>query len=141
MNPQPALNMSVIQNTPIVMASANIAVTGMTAEWEMAQRAHPDLTVESYVRSYFAKTPILAKVAYCESKFKQWNSDGSVHRGVLTPADVGVMQVNEYYHNDRAEKLGYDLETLDGNLGYAKYLYSRQGTAPWSASEKCWGAS
>ncbi len=138
---QPALNTSVIQNTPIVLAAANVAITDNvnSPSWDLARRADPDLTVESYVRSYFAKTPVLARVAYCESKFKQFNDDGSILRGKLTPADVGVMQVNEYYHADKAEKMGYDLHTVDGNLAYAKYLYSRQGTAPWSASESCWG--
>jgi hypothetical protein len=59
-------------------------------------------------------------------------------RGRQVPTDVGVMQINEYYHGKAAQKLGIDLHTLDGNLEYAKYLYDTQGTNPWSASAPCW---
>jgi hypothetical protein len=49
------------------------------------------------------------------------------------------MQVNEYYHGKRAVELGFDLNTVDGNLAYGKYLYDKEGTQPWSASKECWG--
>jgi hypothetical protein len=95
-------------------------------------------TVETYVRSYFKSMPILAEVARCESQFRQFNKDGEVLRGREVRQDVGVMQVNEFFHKDTAEKLGYDIYTLDGNLGYAKWLYQHQGTQPWQASAPCW---
>ncbi len=96
------------------------------------------LSVESYVRNYFAETPIMAKVAGCESRFRQFYSDGSIFRGEIVREDIGVMQINETYHKATAEKLGYDIYTLDGNLAYAKYLYDKEGTGPWSASKACW---
>jgi hypothetical protein len=36
-------------------------------------------------------------------------------------------------HTEVARQLGHDLETIDGNLAYARYLYSQSGTAPWRA--------
>ena len=51
---------------------------------------------------------------------------------------MGVMQINERYHLLTAEKLGYNIHTLEGNVGYAKYLYEKFGSDPWSASSKCW---
>ena len=90
------------------------------------------------VRSYFEDTPILAEIARCESRFTQFNANGSIHQGVVNPSDIGVMQINRHYHLDEAKKLGIDLFTLEGNLAYGKHLYEEEGTAPWGASSKCW---
>lgn len=49
------------------------------------------------------------------------------------------MQINEYYHKDTAKRLGYNIYSLKGNMAYAKWLYKREGTAPWASSSKCWG--
>ena len=95
-------------------------------------------TTEEYVRSYFIDIPIMADIAYCESRFRHVGSDGSLYRGKINHSDVGVMQVNEYYHSVAASKLGYDLYTLDGNLAYAQWLYHKEGTVPWSSSSFCW---
>ncbi len=97
--------------------------------------------VEKYLRKAFAETPILVEVARCESTFTQFGKDGKPLRGMVDKADVGVMQINERYHADSAEKLGIDLHTIDGNIAYAKHLYKEQGLAPWKASQKCWGTS
>jgi hypothetical protein len=97
------------------------------------------VTLESYVRAYFAETPILAEISRCESQFRQYNSKGETIRGLVNKSDLGLMQVNEYYHGKRAVELGFDLNTVDGNLAYGKYLYDKEGTQPWSASKECWG--
>lgn len=96
-------------------------------------------TLEGYVREYFEDTPILAEVAKCESRFRHQNRDGSVFRGEVNRLDVGVMQINEYYHLNRAEKNGFDIYSLDGNLGYARWLYEKYATDPWVHSSRCWG--
>lgn len=96
------------------------------------------MTVRARVENYFADTPVMARIAWCESKFQHTEEDGTVLRGSLTPADVGVMQINTRYHGDRAAELGYDLTTLQDNLAYARDLYERRGTQPWSASRDCW---
>jgi len=94
---------------------------------------------EAEVRSYFADIPILAEVARCESTFKHVDPNtGVVTRGRVNPADVGVMQINEYYHKDTATKMGLELTNLEDNMAYARYLYEREGTQPWSASRACW---
>ncbi len=94
---------------------------------------------EEYVRKYFSDAPIMIKIAQCESHFRQLDKDGSVHRGVVNDADVGVMQINEYYHLDEAKKSNYNIYTLEGNTAYARKLYEKQGTAPWIYSKPCWG--
>ena len=96
------------------------------------------LSTEDIVIQYYKEDPILAKVAFCESTYTHYLDDGSVIRGLVDNRDVGVMQINTYYHGDTAERMGHDLETLEGNMAYAKNLYDRQGLQPWSASSKCW---
>ena len=103
-----------------------------------AMRADRPRTLEEYVREYFEDTPVLAEIAKCESRFRHLGWNGAVLRGDTAPEDLGVMQINEFYHEERANALGVDLHTLDGNLAYAKWLYSKEGTLPWFASSKCW---
>lgn len=99
-----------------------------------------DPAVEMRVYAYFADIPEMIYVAQCESTFRHYGADGKVLRGNVVSADVGVMQINEYYHLDRSRSLGYDVHTLEGNLGYARFLYEEQGLQPWSASKPCWSS-
>jgi len=94
---------------------------------------------KGFVESYFADLPIMVDISRCESRFHQYDSDGSVYRGEINNLDVGIMQINEHYHSATAKKLGLDLYTIQGNVAYARYLYENQGTAPWSSSQACWG--
>jgi hypothetical protein len=94
--------------------------------------------LESYVKDYFKDAPILVEVAKCESTLRQQTFTGKVVRGESNPSDVGLMQINEAYHEKAAKELGYDIHTLDGNMAYAKYLYNKEGLKPWASSEKCW---
>jgi hypothetical protein len=124
-----------------IYGSANIAVAqeiGNSANTQGINAITKPITLESYVREYFAETPILVEIAKCESRFRQFGKDGNVLRGEVNKSDLGLLQVNKYYHGERAEDLGFDLMTVDGNLAYAKYLYDKEGTTPWNASKKCW---
>lgn len=98
----------------------------------------PEKTVEDVVRDYFADTPVLAEVARCESNFRQLAKDGKPLRGLVDSRDIGVMQINEYYHLSRAKKLGYDIYSIEGNMAYAKLIYGESGVQPWKASSPCW---
>lgn len=84
---------------------------------------------------------ILQKISWCESRDRQFNPDGSVHRGEVNSQDVGKYQINEYYHLDTSRKLGYDIYTLEGNTSYALYLYKHQSSKPWKWSQHCWGGN
>ncbi len=94
--------------------------------------------VTEYLKEYFADTPVLVEIAFCESTFRQVGLNGEALRGNVDSDDIGVMQINLRYHNKKAVELGLDLHTLDGNLEYAKYLYQKEGVRPWMSSAKCW---
>lgn len=93
---------------------------------------------EMAVREYFKDIPVMIQVARCESTFRHTLADGSVLRGRVDNRDTGVMQINTGYHAATAEKLGLDLTDLNDNMAYARHLYEKQGTQPWSASAPCW---
>ncbi len=97
------------------------------------------MSTEQYVRQYFRDIPIMIQIARCESTFRQLDEDGDIHRGRVNNADVGVMQINEFYHLDQAEKKNLDIHTIEGNTAYARDLYEREGTRPWASSKPCWG--
>lgn len=88
---------------------------------------------------------ILQKIASCESGNRQFGTGSGqklsevVLRGRENPADVGLYQINEFYHLETAEKLGINLYTWTGNTQYALYLYKKNGTRDWNWSRKCWG--
>ncbi|MFO0718947.1 MAG: hypothetical protein U0522_02885 [Candidatus Paceibacterota bacterium] len=96
------------------------------------------VSTEAYVRNYFSDIPILAEVARCESQFRQTDTNGQVLRGKKNNKDVGVMQINEFYHADKAKKMGLDLHKMEDNLAYARHLYSKNGTRDWLPSSPCW---
>lgn len=94
--------------------------------------------MEAYLREEYAETPILVDIARCESEFRQFDKNGKLIRGRVNAADVGLMQINEFYHADTARNMGIDIHTVEGNIAFAKYLYSKYGSSPWSASQPCW---
>lgn len=97
------------------------------------------MSTEKYVRQYFKDIPIMIQIARCESTFRHLDQDGDIHRGRVNNADVGVMQINEFYHLDQAEKKDINIYTIEGNVAYARDLYEREGTQPWISSKPCWG--
>ncbi len=136
---------STIVTIPNVAIELNANLQTQTVETkevclvEKNNQAKTQNTVEREVRKYFKDIPILAEVARCESHFTHINpATGNVIRGKVNPNDVGVMQINEYYHNKTAESMGLDLKNFSDNMAYARYLYERDGTQPWSASSACW---
>ncbi len=81
----------------------------------------------------------MQKIAYCESRNRQFDKDGSILRGVVNSKDVGIFQINEKYHLSDSKDMGVNIYSIEGNMEYAKYLYENQGTAPWISSRPCWG--
>jgi hypothetical protein len=94
--------------------------------------------IKRYVSDYFADIPLLARIAGCESHYRMIDKKGNIIRGEVNQYDVGVMQINELYHKEDSEKLGFDIYTLEGNVAYARYLYEKQGAKPWVSSSACW---
>lgn len=85
------------------------------------------------------ETPIMDRIAECESSANQKNKHGQllIHVNTNGTYDIGKYQINSI-HEAEATKLGFDLSTNDGNEAYAKWLYANRGTGDWYSSSKCW---
>lgn len=84
----------------------------------------------------------LQAIAYCESQDRQFNSDGTLLRGIVDNDDTGVFQINRHFHPYKtAVNNGFDYDTTDGNIDFALDLYKSAGTEPWNASRSCWTQS
>lgn len=53
-------------------------------------------------------------------------------------SDWGYFQVNDYWHEQTAKKMGLDIFNWEDNLEYGFYLLSTDGTRHWAASRHCW---
>lgn len=110
----------------------------LTPHTAFAASTTTPVDIESQVRAYFKDAPVMVAIARCESKLQQFNSSGTVLRGGWGGGMIGLFQIFESVHRSGAKALGFDLATLAGNMGYAKHLYTTQGTTPWNSSKACW---
>lgn len=122
-------------NSDTTMQTAHGQIKTVAVEKEVVVA----IDTESVVREYFKDIPVMVQVARCESTFRHKLADGTVLRGYVDNRDTGVMQINTYYHGDTAANMNLDLEDIYDNMAYARHLYEKQGTQPWSASRPCWG--
>lgn len=92
------------------------------------------LTVEEKIIKELG--PEFVKISFCESGMRQFNEDGTV---LISPtSDIGLFQVNQV-HWDTAKKMGIDINTVDGNIAYAKFLKEQNGYGDWYMSKHCHG--
>jgi hypothetical protein len=125
----------------LALSAALTPTSGIAADQPSPVVAPAAQTVRQYVESQFADTPIMIKIASCESHFKQFDTDGTVLQNPHSTA-IGVFQIMASIHQGLADdRLGLDITSVEGNVAYAKVLYKDQGTTPWNASKACWGKS
>lgn len=96
-----------------------------------AQTTNPNAGLEDAVRTAFADAPVMVAVAKCESGFRQFSSTDVVLRGGSGKGYVGIFQIGERLHRAPAAKLGMDIDTIEGNIAYARHMYDAQGSVPW----------
>ena len=76
----------------------------------------------------------LYEIAKCESGLRQFRSDGSVVRSHTN--DVGILQINVPVWGREAQRLGYDIYSLEGNIRMAHYVLKVQGYSAWVCNRK-----
>ena len=129
-----------------IALAVSLAFTGGSSQIQSTPNAVVSVmpqsqSVQQYIDGYFADEPIMAAIASCESHFEQFGPDGQVLKNGHSSA-VGVFQIMSSVHASFAdEKLGLDIDSLQGNAAYAQYLYQKEGTKPWDASKGCWSKS
>ena len=93
-------------------------------------------TIERLARKYHQSVKVAKAIIHCESKGKQSARNYQAVVGV----DIGMWQLNSYYHSKSAARMGFDIYKSADNLEYGFVLLSEQGLLPWSASKYCWSA-
>ncbi len=102
-----------------------------------AQAFSPDVVARA-VRAFFPEAPQMVAVARCESGLRQYDASGRTLRGGWGNKMIGLFQLHETYHRAAALARGYDIDTLVGNILYARTLYAAEGVTPWNSSRHCW---
>lgn len=95
-------------------------------------------TVEEKIEQTFGEhAELMKKVAWCESKLKQFRENGEP---LISPTkDGGIFQINFSAHLETTKKLGLDvINSEDDNIAYAKILFDQSGTNAWYMSKHCW---
>jgi len=82
----------------------------------------------------------LKTICTCESGLIH-EVNGKVVRGQINSEDIGICQINRFYHGKRATSLGLDLMIKEDNIAFAKLLFNEQGSRPWNWSRSCWEKS
>ncbi|MDR3642200.1 MAG: peptidoglycan-binding domain-containing protein [Candidatus Doudnabacteria bacterium] len=109
-----------------------LAAAFFSAATARAQLAMPTNDgLQARVENYFADAPAMVAIARCESGFRQYGINGSPLAGGTAGNYIGIFQISAG-HAPEARALGLDIYSIDGNLAYAKYLFQKQGTEPWS---------
>lgn len=122
-----------LSHSEVALATSQVKESEITGTVYLTQAE-----VEARTREYFKDTPVMIEIARCESKFRQFTDSGNVLRGGSAGGMVGVFQFFESIHTTPAKALGFDITTLEGNLGYAKHVYNTEGTTPWNSAKACW---
>lgn len=121
-----------------VFLSATVGVTGTVGEIQPVPFIPIAIAEAPIEDDGFIGYPTLRRICTCESGLTHYTKDGAVLKGTINNRDIGICQINEYYHEKEIKFLGIDIYTRDGNIEFAKHLYNKQGTAPWVWSKKCW---
>ena len=127
--------------TSIATSPTTPTPTPTSTTTPIVKPVHNAKEVEARIREYFKDVPVMAEIARCESKFRQYTDSGNVLMGGYGGGMVGIFQIYKDIHNNTAQSLGINIDTLDGNLAYARRLYAESGTAPWISSMPCWNTN
>lgn len=114
-----------------------VLTTGTTAPYSTIDEA-----ITSLAKKYKQDEKLARKIISCEGQaYKQIGNNKNIDKdGKVWSVDVGLWQINNYYHEANAIKMGLDIYDDYGNLEYGFILLSTQGVKPWKASQRCWSS-
>jgi soluble lytic murein transglycosylase-like protein len=126
----------VIFSSVVATASPTIAYTPLVVE--QASVAPVELSLSEKILLLSAKYQVSAdlarKIIWCESR----NKPDAIGKLAVVGQDHSYWQINSYFHEEAAKKLGLDIRNPDDNLQYGFMLFARENVNPWEASRHCW---
>jgi hypothetical protein len=121
----------------LTLLSLSYAQAEKIPEVPGAKFSSEKLDLARQIRALFPNTPIMMRVAMCESGLVHMEN-GDLKRGYADGLDAGVFQVRLPVHGREMRRLGLDPYRLDEYLAYVRHLYDTQGLRPWKSSRHCW---
>lgn len=94
-------------------------------------------TAKEAVAERFGENSVMYHVAFCESGFRNIQSD-FVNKNGEREESFGVFQIHRPSWGKKAESMGLDILNTKDNIVFAQWLYVQQGTKPWNSSKSCW---
>lgn len=100
-----------------------------------------DSEIDRLATNYGLSSSTVRAVIDCEGKMY----GGAIHNnidketGLVWSKDYGLLQINDYFHEEKMLKLGLDIHNQFDSLEYGFILMKSEGLKPWSASKSCWG--
>ena len=131
------------------MALTTQIVTGLsnrpTTTWQpeiVTPAVEKEMTLDKRItflaEKYGVKESSARAIIGCES---EWSPDAIGYNrrkdGSVWSKDIGLMQINNYFHEEEAARMGLDIYKTNDNLEYGFYLFSKRGAKPWAASKSC----
>ena len=84
---------------------------------------------------------LLRSIIQAESSWRQFEKSGDVLQGKINPKDIGLCQINSYYHLADAVKDNINIYTPEGNITMCIQIYEEDGWKPWVWSKHMWNRS
>lgn len=89
--------------------------------------------------AYGINPELAIAITHCEgSSYKRVGNNKNIKNGEHWSTDVGWWQINDYYHEAQALKMGLNIYNDKDNIIYGLWLMSKEGVNPWKASQYCW---
>lgn len=117
----------------LLLFVVSVLTAGFAPVLSYAESLSPQTSLDKEkLYSYFSDVPAMKYIAECESGTRQFTDAGTALRGGAGGEMIGMFQLHETYHRAPALALGFDIDTLDGNVAYARHLYDKEGLTPWA---------
>ncbi len=98
-----------------------------------------DTEITRLANKYGQSESLARRIIKCEAQmYGSAVNENRDSEGLVWSRDWSYFQINDYYHEATARKMGLDIKNGYDNLEYGFYLMSKQGTTPWGASRHCW---
>ena len=133
---------------PLILVGIYGPITYFALRSNNEERGRPPARSASLLQLPVPAEVALPIIAGCESgdrtpgSGRQFEADGKTPlRNREGSSAIGKYQIMASRHEARARSLGFDIQTEEGNEGYARYLYAESGTFHWEAdprSRACW---
>ena len=130
-----------IYEKPILTTQEKIEVLKNKAELEtenslsdVYSKDDINLMIDVLSSKYGQNPEIVKRIIQCQSSF---NPD-AVNYNAKVGKDIGLMQINTYFHTAGSTNLGLDIYKPYDNIEYGMVLMKESGLQPWTWSEHCW---